>query len=92
MALSWSTDTIMQPSPNHLAIRTPRSLAISRTSDRNDAEDAPGSVVAEGGGVVREPGQVDEGKRTWDSHGCSNLSHDDRWIRPLSSLLQMSSA
>ena len=35
MHASWSTDTIMQPSPSHLAMRTPRSLAISRVSERN---------------------------------------------------------
>ena len=35
MASAWSTATIMQPSPSHLAIRTPRSEATSRTIVRN---------------------------------------------------------
>ena len=35
MASAWSTATIMQPSPSHLAIRTPRSDATSRTIVRN---------------------------------------------------------
>ena len=34
------------------------------------AEDPPGRVVAEGSGVVREPGQVDEDERAGDTHGC----------------------
>ena len=31
----WSMATIMQPSPSHLATRTPRSEATSRTTARN---------------------------------------------------------
>ena len=35
MASFCSTATIMQPSPSHLAMRTPRSEATSRTMVRN---------------------------------------------------------
>ena len=49
-------------------MRTPRSLAISRTSDAERAEDPPGSVVAERGGVVREPGEIDEGEGARNAH------------------------
>ena len=35
IAAIWSTETIMHPSPSHLAMRTPRSEATSRTIVRN---------------------------------------------------------
>ena len=62
----------MQPSPSHLAIRTPRSEATSRTIAAERAEDPAGGVVAEGRGVVREAGQVDEDERAGDTHGCKD--------------------
>ena len=74
MAFDCSTDTIMQPSPSHFAMRTPRSLAISRTSAAEGAEDPPGGVVAEGGGVVREPREVDEREGAGDSHCASQTT------------------
>ena len=41
MALLCSIDTTMQPSPSHLAMRTPRSVATSRTSVRNALRSRP---------------------------------------------------
>ena len=38
------------------------------------AEDPPGRVVAEGGGVVREPREVDEGKGAGDAHDRQCIS------------------
>ncbi len=68
MASRWSTATIMQPSPSHLAIRTPRSDATVRTMPRNVLSSRPGGIVTERSGVVRESGQVDEDERAGDTH------------------------
>ncbi len=68
MPSSCSTATAMHPSPSHLAMRTPRSEATSRTIGPERAQQTPGGVVTEGRGVVGESGEVDEEERSGDTH------------------------
>ena len=56
---------------DHAAVAEPlgdahAALAGDLAGDRAErAEDPPGGVVAVGGGVVREPGEVDEDEGRW---------------------------
>ena len=75
---SWSgsTDTSMQPSPSHFAMRTPKSVATVRTAPRNSGEHPHRLVVAVLVAERREAGEVDEREPPVDSHAWP-VSHSD---------------